>query len=234
MIKITVGLNNESFRNQWLEQTLKNIPSGLKILDAGAGELANKKYCTHLEYVSQDFCQYDGIGDGQALQMDSWDTSHIDIVSDIISIPIDNDHFDIVLCSEVLEHLPDPLAALTELTRVLKPTGKLILTAPFCSLTHFAPYHFASGFNQYYYKIHLAKLNYEILEITENGNFFEYIAQEVHRTPAIVKKYTSSQFSIVERIAQKIFLNALARFSKKDTKSKEILCFGYHVIAIKK
>jgi ubiquinone/menaquinone biosynthesis C-methylase UbiE len=233
-MKKVVGTNNELFRRQWLEKTLKNIPQGLKILDAGAGELANKKYCTHLDYTSQDFCQYNGSGDGQALQMNSWDTSRIDIVSDITSIPVQKDHFDVVLCSEVLEHLPDSLAALIELTRVLKPSGKLILTAPFCSLTHFAPYHFSSGFNQYYYKYHLEKLNYAIQEISENGNFFEYLAQEIHRTSSVAHKYTTLRFSILERIAQKIFLHALSRFSKKDTKSKELLCFGYHVIAIKK
>lgn len=232
-MKIAAGLNNESFRDHWLEQILQNTPKGLKILDAGAGELANKKYCTHLEYVSQDFCQYDGKGDNQALQMNSWDTSKIDIVSDITSMPVKNNEFDIVLCSEVFEHLPDPLAALKELTRVLKPKGTLILTAPFCSLTHFAPYHFSSGFNRYFYQYHLNKLNYEIQQLIENGNFFEYLAQEVHRVPSIAKKYSSSRFSIIERIAQKIFLKALARFSQKDTNSNELLCFGYHVVAIK-
>ena len=54
------GLSNLSNRIEWIEQKLLNIPKGLSILDAGAGELPYKKYCNHLNYTSQDFGQYDG------------------------------------------------------------------------------------------------------------------------------------------------------------------------------
>jgi hypothetical protein len=66
----TVGLNNLSNREQWLEATLKSLPAGLTILDAGAGECPYKKWCSHLNYISQDFGQYDGKGD-EGLQMGS-------------------------------------------------------------------------------------------------------------------------------------------------------------------
>ncbi len=229
-----VGTHNEFNRKAWLEKTLKELPSGIKILDAGAGELANRVYCEHLDYVSQDFCQYDGKGDSQALQTGDWDTTKIDIVSDITNIPVENDQFDAVLCSEVFEHLPDPVSALNELVRIVKPGGKLIFTAPFCSLTHFAPYHFSSGFNRYFYQYHLDKMNCEIIELEENGNFFEYLAQEVHRIPTIASKYANKKLSFIERIAQRIMLKALSRFSSSNTNSQELLCFGYHVVAIKK
>ena len=39
------------------------IPRGYKILDAGAGELRFKPDCDHLQYVAQDFGQYEGTGD---------------------------------------------------------------------------------------------------------------------------------------------------------------------------
>lgn len=48
-------MKNEERRNEWIEKQLKSIPDGLRILDAGAGELRWKKFCSHLEYVSQDF-----------------------------------------------------------------------------------------------------------------------------------------------------------------------------------
>lgn len=38
--------------------------------------------------------------------------------------------FDIVLCSDVIEHLPDPEQCLREIKRVLKPGGTMILTTP--------------------------------------------------------------------------------------------------------
>lgn len=228
-----VGTYNEFNRKSWLNKTLKSLPSGAKILDAGAGELANKAYCQHLDYVSQDFCQYDGKGDDQALQTGSWDTSKIDIVSDITNIPVDSGSFDVVLCSEVFEHLPDPVSALKELVRVTKPGGKLIFTAPFCSLTHFAPYHFSTGFNRYFYEHYLAATNCEILELNENGNFFEYVTQELHRVSSVADKYAGGKLTFLERFAQKIMLKALSRFSSQDSKSQELLCFGYHVVAVK-
>ena len=43
---------------------------------------------------------------------------------------IDNDQYDLVICSHVLEHVPDDIAALKEIRRVLKPGGKAILMVP--------------------------------------------------------------------------------------------------------
>lgn len=229
-----IGTKNEAVRKEWLKQTLDRIPSNLRLLDAGAGELANKKFCQHLNYVSQDFCQYEGNGDTKGLQMGSWDTKKIDIVSDITDIPEDNESFDVILCTEVLEHLPDPVKALQEFQRLLIKDGILILTAPFCSLTHFAPYHYSSGFNSYFYEYHLGQLGFELKEVKRNGNFFEYLGQEIHRIPSMANRYSSQKVSKIERFAIKVILNMLERFSRNDTTSDEVLCFGYQVMAIKK
>ena len=133
-----LGINeNETNRNVWLEKVLTDLPTGLRILDAGAGQLRNKPFCQHLNYVSQDICQYDGTGDSKGLQTGIWDTSHIDLVCDISDISEPDSSFDVILCSEVFEHLPEPVSALTEFGRLLKPGGKLILTAPFASFVHF-------------------------------------------------------------------------------------------------
>ena len=146
-----VGKNNEVNRNKWIEVTLKKVPSGLRILDAGAGNQQFRRFCLHLVYVSQDFGKYDGKGDEVGLQTGEFDYGKTDIVSDIIAIPQPDASFDAIMCTEVLEHLPMPEAAIQEFSRLLKDSGHLILTAPFCSLTHFAPYHYTTGFNRYYY-----------------------------------------------------------------------------------
>src|SRR5947209_4444898 len=139
----SVGTTNEQNRIDWIERTLKKIPEGLTILDAGAGELQFKRFCNHLKYISQDFGQYNGQGT-IGLQTGTWDNSKLDIVSDITAIPLPDHSVDAIMCTEVLEHVPDPVAVIKEFGRLIRPGGYLLLTAPFASLTHFAPYHFAS------------------------------------------------------------------------------------------
>lgn len=122
---------NEIQRQAWLEKTLAALPAGGRLLDAGAGEFKNRPYCAHLDYVSQDFCQYQGAAAGGAeegLHPSSWDTTRIDLVSDITAIPAPDASFDAILCSEVLEHVPEPTHALDEFARLLKPGGVPLLS----------------------------------------------------------------------------------------------------------
>lgn len=46
------------------------------------------------------------------------------------ALRFEDDHFDAIICSEVLEHLPDYPAALAEIRRVLKPDGRLCISVP--------------------------------------------------------------------------------------------------------
>lgn len=49
-------------------------------------------------------------------------------------------HFDTALCTEVLEHIPDPEAFLRQTCRALRPGGRLVMTVPFAARWHFIPY----------------------------------------------------------------------------------------------
>lgn len=232
IISSDIGSENLSNRESWLKEKLSAIDKGSKILDAGAGELQYKKLCEHLEYVSQDFCQYDGTGDDKGLQMEKFDTSKIDIVSDITNIPVEDEAFDAVMCIEVLEHVPNPILALKELTRILKRGGNLIITAPFCSLTHFSPYHFATGFNKYFYQHHL-ETDFEIQEITPNGNYFEYISQELNRVPLVSREYAKKELSKKDKLILEMAKGILSKINTSGNNSSELLCYGYHIMAKK-
>lgn len=233
---LDVGRRNQEARLQWLGKVISRIPNGQRILDAGAGELRNKGLCAHLEYVSQDFGQYQGDVSG-ALDSKSWDTSKVDIVCDITAIPEPASSFDAILCSEVLEHVPDPAAALNEFSRLLRPNGRLILTAPFCSLTHMAPYHFATGFSRYWYEHHLAARGLDIVEIVPNGDWFDYVAQEIWRLPYMGRSYSSPGWSTVA-LAMSVPLIAMLRILKAGQRvtdaSSETMTYGWQVVAVKR
>jgi ubiquinone/menaquinone biosynthesis C-methylase UbiE len=229
-----VGTGNAHNREVWLQKNLQRIPAGFRILDAGAGEQQYRQYCTHLRYVALDFGQYDGNGDGAGLQTGVWEQKNLDIICDICAVPEPDESFDAIMCIEVFEHLPDPLAAIREFARLLRPGGQLILTAPFCSLSHFAPYHFYSGFNRYFYETHLPAYGFHIDNLYENGNYFEYLAQEVRRIPTVAARYAKMRPSLLETLAVRIVLNMLGRFSTNESGSSELLHFGCFVEATKK
>ena len=60
-------------------------------------------------------------------------------------LPFSDASFDFVTCTETLEHVADPALALRELTRVLKPGGRLLVSVPDMLPELFA-YHFYESY----------------------------------------------------------------------------------------
>ncbi len=103
----------------------------------------------------------------------------VDYLADIQDMSvIESSAFDTALCSEVLEHVPDPSRAIAELHRVLSPRGKLILTVPFLSRLHEEP-------NDYYrYTSHglrhlLEQRGFEVIEIVATGSVFSFLGHQL-------------------------------------------------------
>ena len=225
---------NERNRQSWLKTTLAALPAGIRILDAGAGELRNRPLCEHLQYVSQDFCQYEGQSGAkviyEGLQNDMWDTSRIDLVGDITNVQAPNASFDAILCSEVLEHVPEPTHALDEFKRLLKPGGKLILTVPFSSNVHMAPYHFCSGFSKYWYEHHLPLRGFKIVELLPNGDWYALLRQEIERLGGLER--TSGNWSWPLAYVYSL-LGVLYFKLRSQRPADDLACFGWHCVAVK-
>jgi len=228
------GTQNANKRNLWLKKVLNETPAGKTILDAGAGNGNKKIYCEHLNYLSQDIAEYKGTEVSNGLHTGKVDYSGLDIVSDIIDIPIKDNSLDAILCVEVIEHVEDPLLVFKEFSRILKKDGLLVLSAPFNSLTHYAPYHYATGFSRYYYQKHLPNYGFEIKEITPNGNYFEYFAQETRRLNEVSEKYVNKKIRNPFFYVSKFYLlNLLKKLDLKESGSSELLCFGFNIVAKK-
>lgn len=67
---------------------------------------------------------------------------HTDVVADAHCLPFLDSSFDAVITFNTFEHLHSPTVAATEIHRVLKPRGRVILTTAFLQPLHEAPDHF--------------------------------------------------------------------------------------------
>jgi SAM-dependent methyltransferase len=163
---------NQVLRDQWVRAQAESLPAGSRVLDVGAGSASYREFFKHCRYFTQDFAQLDP---GQLLH---GAYAKVDYVSDAASIPVESGSFDVVLCTEVLEHVPEPINVAREISRVLRPGGKLILTAPLGAGIHQEPFHFYGGFTPYWYERFLAQAGFEEIRVEPNAGSFRAFSQE--------------------------------------------------------
>lgn len=106
-------------------------PKGLRVLDAGCG-MGDRTVVARLAGAEQVV----GVDtDPEKLRwarlLAAQNDCPVDfLLGSVVSLPCPNESFDLVLLLEVIEHLDEPLMALTELCRVLRPGGRILLTFP--------------------------------------------------------------------------------------------------------
>ena len=115
-------------RDRWIRSMAAELSDTARVLDVGAGEARYRADFAHCQYKTQDFAEYDSESD--ATTTGSWTYGEIDYVCDIYEIPVEAGSFDVVICTEVLEHVLEPIRAIAEISRVLAPGGRLYLSAP--------------------------------------------------------------------------------------------------------
>jgi SAM-dependent methyltransferase len=130
-----------------------------------------------LSYVSHDFEKYDGSRNFSGLQSEGWRNSGHDLVCDITDLPANS--YDYLICTEVLEHVPDPVSALKVLSQAVRPKGKLLITVPFASRMHQAPFWFSSGLSPFWFNHHAINSGLEINELTVAGDFVDMMIQDL-------------------------------------------------------
>ena len=113
----------------FLEGAFVNIPTGASVLNVGAGgeiEALLRQYA-----ASRSF-------DVKSLDIDPARTP--DIAGDLSTHDFNGQQFDVIVMSEVLEHIRTPDAAINNAFAVLKPGGQLVLTTPFLFPIHDRPH----------------------------------------------------------------------------------------------
>lgn len=161
----------------------------------------------------------------------------VDIVADahFLSMFIDEE-FDCVLCTEVLEHLHTPKQAISEMYRVLKPGGKLILTTRFIFPLHDTP-----GDYYRYTKYGLKYLlqDFEIIELEEETNTIETLAILLQRIGFQSETLNFKPLKLIWFISAKfvkLFSFILTKqfgSIKKENLESNIMTSGYYIVARK-
>lgn len=163
---------NQVERDRWVAKQAARLAPESCVLDIGAGSCPYRALFSHCDYRTQDFKGLQGD------QLRSGAYGGIDYVCDATSIPVDAATFDAVICTEMIEHVPHPVQVIEEFSRILKPGGVLLLTAPLGSGIHQEPYHFYGGFTPYWYKKFLQDAGFEHIQIEANGGSFKFFGQE--------------------------------------------------------
>ncbi len=143
------------------------------ILDAGAGQAPFARHFSRHFYVALD----SGVGDS------SWDYSRVHIRGDVASLPLSSDSVDRVVHTQVLEHVLFPHLVLGEIYRVLKPGGRLYLTAPQGWPEHQQPHDYFR-FTRYSLRSLLESAGFEAISIDPLGGYFHYLG---HRLTYVAK-----------------------------------------------
>lgn len=138
------------------------------VLDVGCGEMPFRAYLPK-------GTRYVGLDVAEAVSFGMRD--HPDIVMfDGVTIPFDDNSWDNILCTEVLEHTIDPAALIAEMLRVLRPGGTLLVTVPFAARVHHAPHDY-----QRFTRYRLARMlaGFQSVQVLERGNDLAVIANKL-------------------------------------------------------
>lgn len=157
-----------------------------KLLDAGCGKMPYKDYILNNSRVKD----YVGLDIEQALNYD--DMVKPDFTWNGTTMPFENESFDCVIATEVLEHCAQPEKFLMEVNRVLVKNGTLFFTVPFLWNLHEAP-HDEYRYTPFSLERHLNNSGFSDIRIKATGGWHASMAQMlglwVKRSPlSIIKK----------------------------------------------
>ncbi len=97
------------------------------------------------------------------------------VAADAATLPFAAGTFHAAICSELLEHVPEPRRVLTEIFRVLRPHGILLACVPFLTRIHGDPYDYGR-YTDTYLRLALQAAGYDSIRIERQGAFWSVIA----------------------------------------------------------
>ena len=193
--------------DSFVRESMYKIAREKIILDVGGGERFTKwmnEYRSLFENLDYRTFDYDA-------------STGADIVGDIHAMPIEDAAVDAIICSSVLEHVRNPLLAMSELTRILKPGGKMFFYMPSLYPYHARKGHYPDLWRCFEDTVHQLFEGYSEITIRKRGGYFfalSFFIPKQHKLRRILNPVTG-------------FLDKVMRTEQRSSTA------GYYVYAIK-
>ncbi len=194
-----------------------------RLLDLGCGEVplygAYKDYVTDVVCVDWDETIHSGA------------RRHVDVEANLcLPLPFKDSVFDTILCSDVLEHIPTPDPLWREISRLLRPGGKLLLNVPFCYWIHERPHDYLR-LTEYALRRLAFESGLEVVHLSALGGVVhiltDIVAKQLTRVRIAGKPMASAIQKVVGAVARTSRGRRIAQRMGKD------FPFGYFVVAAK-
>ena len=151
------------FVDEFYFRHVPKIPASSRVLDLGGTKIQKRGQFNINSY------------DLQLIYVNISPAKQPDVVADAANLPFEEACFDVVICSELLEHVPNPSAVLSEAYRVLCAGGILLICVPFMYRIHGDPDDYGR-YTDCFWQCALKEVGFDDITIEHQGLFFSVLA----------------------------------------------------------
>lgn len=187
------------------------LPPGSRVLDLGGNKIRKRGHFDIKRY------------DLRVVYANRSTAKRPDVQADASHFPFKDGCFDAVVCSELLEHVPDPVAVLREAYRVLRENGALLICVPFLFHIHGDPYDYGR-YTDHYWLENQAKIGFVDIEIERQGLFWSVLVDMLRSYVYEMQKEGRPKY----RILRWFLLRMVAYGKRKALQLEQMEYFKYH------
>lgn len=217
-----IGTHNHKIIGYTYETIIKNYAKG-RLADIGCGDVPF--YHFYKDLIDENVCID---WENSSLELSFLDY-HADLNKPLTFL--EDDSFDTVLSTDVLEHIYEPAMLFSEMTRILKPGGHLILGVPFLYWIHSRPHDY-HRYTHFMLREFCAKNNLEVINLDAYGGLPEIIFDLIHKGIGFYNLPAKRFFYGILNPTGRI-LSRFGFVKRLSTKSKLTFPMGYTLVAKK-
>jgi SAM-dependent methyltransferase len=206
---------------QFALRVARELPPGSRLIDVGAGNSPYRELFGHLRYESAD-----------------WENSPhpgaraVDHIGPAHDLPVGDREYDAVLCTQVLEHVPNPGEVVRELHRVLRPGGRLYMTVPLAWELHELPFDFFR-YTPHGLHVLLSEAGFHELDIRPRNDCFRTLSQLLSNVGGMVGNYPDGRDPQRAQAAQLLRAMAAQVAQLDGLDARGIFPLGYSIAALR-